>query len=535
MNFSVSFRKNCKLIFLVLIFSVISGCAAVPEIPPEKQITTRGLLIGTMYLKDVAGIGLESSDGKSIFIGTHQKELNSRYIAEWVDPGEYKVVNIQQFGISNKNIIAVPEGSFPKIEVKLGEVVDLNNLIGFSLGEGQYTIISAKRTHPFVPPLLQNNPELFDGINVVPWTASGPISQSEIKFGSTGSGLIIDLLVENELMSALGNASTLSLKNITHKKAIELIKPLSTPTTRISSAPDGTPYFGTALGQIRYKKGEQWSYLDTGYIDSITAIYVVSSNNITVGLASGLILETTDGGKSWRKIYKYNNDSFIVDLHVIEGELFISTIDILEGNSNVDYPPIRSFTPIISMSTLHDGKLNKFHTENLPTSNSLMLKLSPPLFEYINDYLFVMWPAKKAFRVNIKTKEVSQISVPEIFTDASVNKEKGYLTVWSAGGIFSDALYSKDFGDTWFNLPKPGFRTNHIELKSPKEAYMLSERGYSEVNIESDKWVDKFDDLNECNQVDNYVLVNMPQKEYYCVMSNGSLKTFRPFKDNHWN
>lgn len=534
MFIGTSFKRNCS--FLLLVLSFISGCTTVPEIPPEEQIKTHGLLIGTIHSKNAVGIKLKSSAGKSVLVNTQGAALNGKYISAWLEPGSYEIISIHSFsGLANNNVITVPKGSLPKVKIKVGEVVDLNHLIPYTSGSTQYTVIAVKRTHPFTPPVMQKQPLLFSGAEISSWTVSGPIAQSELIFGSTGQGFIVDMINNNSLSNQLGEADPVLTENSTHEEVFEHIKALSLPTTRITTTADGSAYFGTALGQVRYKQDGSWQYLDTGYIEAITAIDVSESNNITVALESGIILETTDRGKTWYKKYQFKDERFILDLRTIENNLVISTVTPLEGYDGLDMTPYSQFTPKISIYSLREEALNILHEETLAGMYTIGFRLYPPRIENIDSTLFFMISGNTAFRINTQTKQVTHITLPDRFTGMSVNKKKGFLVVWLAQGIFSNSFYSADLGDNWQSLPKP-FQPHHVELKSTTEAYMWDKNAglnsgwfeYNKMDVKNDKWSTLAEAPVTCGEI----LMNFKLNEHYCVMPNGTLKTF---KNNSWN
>lgn len=512
-----------KFLLLIITLSVF-GCATAPELPPEEQVKSHGLLIGTINLKNAVGIQLVSSKNKKVFVGTRGGIRNGKYVSAWLKPGFYDIVN---FNISNSafiNAVKIPKGSLPQIEIKVGEVFDLNNIILHTSGERRYSIIVKERS---ALSAAFNLPQILDGAKYISWVVSSPVAQGTLVFGSTGQGLLVDAIVNYGQGTKLGELVQVLPENISHEQAFEQVKPFGLPTTKVVAAGDGSSFFGTALGQVRYKKGGSWRYFDTGFVEAVTAIDVSSLNSITVALESGIILTTKNFGESWKELYRFENGEYILDVRTIKNKLMISAVTVVEGYDRLIISPNKEITPKISVYSLSENVVDVLYEKVFGLINIGTLDFFPPNIESIGDVMFFSIPfVNELVRINSQTKRVSDLVLPKKITGMSVSEDESYVTIWLAQGVFSNAFYSTDFGESWNKLPKPPYLPKHIELKSEGEAYMWSTSGayeYQEMDVQNRTWSKLAKSPKSCiNLLTNYEL-----NEHYCVLPSGSLKTFK--------
>ncbi len=520
-----------KALFISQILILLAACTTTPVKPVSEMVISNGLVIGSIHAEDAVGLVFVSDSGKKSILYAINGYAPTKEISGWLAPGEYSITQFLTRGPVNNNRIAIPKGSLPTINVKAGEIVDLNHLIPFTLGAGMYTFVSKVRKGKVDHKMLSENADLFADTPIKSWVAKGKVIQSKIAFGSSGQGALIDLIINSGMKKMQGNQINPLSHDATHEDAYPVIKALSQPSTDLITDENGNSYFGTILGQIRYKTNGEWGSIDTGHLEAVVALDV-SYSTITAGLESGKIIESKDEGKTFKQIFDIVYPEIVMDIRTISNTRVIGAWDPEAQNSQTKRSYPYNIIPAVS---LYKEKNSNFEKINTVHGTKVIGYNYKPDIENIGEDIFIAFPPKTIYKVNLNSSATNKLILTKTFSGVAVNQDKNLLNTWLAKGMFSNAMYSDDLGTNWLPLPKPPFQPTHIHLNSATDAYMWESTigvtttafALNKMSHSAKKWKEITKSTSDCRKI----LMNFNQDEHYCVLPSGGLKTFI---NNEW-
>jgi len=514
-------RQNKFSVVLAIFITLSAGCATAPEKKPSELAGDHGYLTGAIHSKEIVGLELQGENGKRVSVYTDSTFLAHRRINTWIPTGKYQIVRMIIPGIVNTNLVTFEKNSLPEIELKAHGVTDLGNLVPVNLGGGAYTLAWQPRTDRRQPRIVQENLEIFDPNRSITWSASGKLPLGKISTGSTGLGLIADWVVAYGEAGQRGKS--MGFDDLTHENALVHIQSFSSPVTPLYLDDAGSEYFGTTLGAIRYKTGDSWNLMTTGSLEAVTAVRYEASGHILAALESGELLESIDGGTTWKRLSTFGTGELAVDIRKINGILYVSTW-IPDEVLGVKLSEAQTVKPTVKIYSIAGEQLEEIAV--VECAQTLKVFASPRI-ENNATSLFVSMPQETLAEVNVSTGSVRKIDPPKKFTGFSYSAESDLMAVWLAGGMFSHAHFSDDLGNNWGKLPKPPYQPRDIYLETTANGYMWSlsanfnSTNYELARIDANK--NRWEPIAESDKSCTQILSNFQHNQHYCVFPNGVL------------
>lgn len=290
---------------------LLAGCATAPEPPqsPAELRSTHGFLRASLATGKDKPEPLKLrriSDG--ITVKLQAQPAHGRWsVGLWLPEGEYEFPSLVQANGQK----------YSPIRVERGRVTDLGAVLDLQVGGYEYLTVAID--HPEASAdldaaLRELQPHLSN-MEPLKWSTPSPPKPQTIPTPTSSLGLVADLLLAFErhvnkppLRERLKEAKTASEA---YRLALTGIAP-DTDEPGIDAA--GALYFGGALGQIRRRSPNgEWTSLDTGTLESITAVEV-DGNRLMAGTSSGTIRVSDDGGVTWRRLVTLDVGLPVVDI-----------------------------------------------------------------------------------------------------------------------------------------------------------------------------------------------------------------------------
>lgn len=518
------------LILLMITSCFISACGTVPIKSPAELAIDHGYVTGSIQTKEVIGLHLRSTQGDTAYVYSGEQSFVDRALGAWVPEGSYRITHLATKGVVNQNLIAVGDKSLPLISVKAGEITDLNRLLPFNLGGSKYALVSLEGKDT-TSKLLEEFPELFDTPTPIEWQASGSIPVGKISSGSTGHGLIIDAML------AFGDSKQrgeeLELNGLTHENAFKVLRQFSQANTKLVVGSDGTGYFGTHTGQIRYKKDGEWRVLDTGTLEAINAIELREDSLAAILFETGdLILLDENRKPSFEKL-SFSQGEIPIDVRSLNGKRYVSSVITPASSELSESGPVSM--PIVRVYEQHGSEI-RLVSELAGTTKTNAYFQIKPVISASGNILIVALPPGDSWTLNTATGQTTKLDTPHKFSGASHNVNENLLTLWLASGMFSKASTTNDLGSTWQNLPKPPYQPQDIYLNNMESGYMWSVSiGMVTSSFKLEKFnkkvKDDWEDVTKTEVSCQQILSNYSKNEHYCMFPNATMKTFA---NNRW-
>ena len=426
-----------KVFVLVGVIVGFSGCGTIQVKEPSEMALTHGYVVGAMHSENSIGLEIKSESGKSWKIPAPRDFKATKTIETWVPAGTYTLKNVLSQSIVNDDTIALSEDAFPKIIIKAGEVTDLNHIIPVHLGKGKYTVLSLKRNEPFSSTKLEKLQAVLGNLTTNHWFSEESLSESKIKFGSSGLGLIPDLITAHGKKREFAEKIDLLKEAKTHQQAFDIVKSFGMPSTFLYKSPAGNYYFGTNIGQIRYLDGEEWKVIDTGYLAGVMAVEYLSNDHIVVGLDSGKVIESVNNGADWNLRSVVSNDELIFDIKSVNQELFVGTWVPDTENGTQIFGVNKKIIPTAKIYKVVGNELVEQYSLEGTDTYTWNYK---PTFEVNDETIFVTLPPKTIHAFNTQSGTGKQLIFDKYYSGFDINEEKDILIRWFSGGLRSNAL-----------------------------------------------------------------------------------------------
>lgn len=406
---------------------------------PATQLGVLMLSPPTLGLRPAGG---RDNGRDDVYLQVRQD--NPESFGSWLPAGRYRMASWR--------LSRWAEG--PEIEVVAGRITDLGDLLEVSLGGDDVVLLPI--THPEVDSRLD------------PWRAevgAHLVSQEALRWqpdqvpapikivlqstsGMYGGGLIMDLMMRSA-RNANRTEVKAQLRDVRSLPEFEARALEALPPTRDEAAFDdkGRTYFGADFGRVRVREADgRWHTLDTGTLADVTAVEW-RAGTLMAGTESGQLFASTDEGKTWSTLRRFDRNEAIGDLDRVGDRWIVLTA---HGEYN---PKIRMITAVrstvygASADDLSDlAQIKRFDQK----INNPFVLWKAPRGDGAGDYYYVeAFP--KLQRLHLPSGEWLTLKVPGAVTGVAVSSDTGAVTAVGRG------LYlSRNHGEKWTRLFGPG-------------------------------------------------------------------------------
>lgn len=352
---------------LALLLTPLAGHAA-PDVPADAGLFTARVLTNAsstsrgsfLYFNQWETLTLQDASKREVEIKADKAGGgNSSQVFEAVLPaGKYRLLHMvsprtpTRVGADLQNVIA-------EFEVRPQTVTSLGTLIYQPTGNQGYTILCDGFDAPQIERVRLGYPALYQAqaehAPVRPCVGNEVAARaSQALQGRTY------VLSSSRMTSVVGTATLGVIQALIEKasatEAIQAWKSETDPQKRLSMARSSTYAFnaarmldsgevlaGSNLGQVLVREPQgRWQRLDTGDTREITTLLADNRQQILVGGEDGLLMQTTDGGKSWQAISAPTH-GLIVNLARQDKRFFLLAIEgfdaVLYGTSDLQQGP----------------------------------------------------------------------------------------------------------------------------------------------------------------------------------------------------
>jgi hypothetical protein len=507
----------------------LTGCAQVPTVQsPGELSSTHGFVHVMMPTVQSGYVSLRAmgKDGQYTLIS--QPTHGPSAYGLWVPPGEYQVA-----GFVN------PDGSkYLPVNVSQGRVTDLGGVVQLKIGG--YESVWLPIRHPEIAVETQRaidklRPHLADA-EPLEWKPLVPPRSVERGSASTGLGLIADLL---QIYLEHVNKPPLN-KQLKETKTIEDFFQLAAtaipPQTEEPGVDDrGNLYYGAELGRIRVRSpAGQWSSLDTGTLQTVTAIETYRGG-LVAGTSQGDIRVSRDG-KNWEKRFAFSESETVVDIDRIGERWIVLTTRITSTPipTMIDVY-IHSVDSLKVYTTTADdlATLRLLREINLPEKLFLVFGMGVRGQHAAGTYYVNV--GKELLKLDLATMQWSSATPGNTLTGFNISPKTGFLTAYRSQGIFSKLHVSGNQGVTWRPVDTPPYTFYDVYFESEGKGHATRfSMGAFSSSIEfmtydpaADRWQKTHDAPRECRRI----LRDGDNVQRFCL-TNGN--TILNYVDGKW-
>jgi hypothetical protein len=432
--------------FLIVIFSLLVGCATPPTIQSPAQLAATHGYVYANFPKSGSGnlLTLVSINGKKEYSLLQRSELKGW--GSWLPAGEYKIAKWDHYNW----------GEYEHILVKVGQVTDLGSLVPLQIGGYEFVVLPIRHSElisAIQSPLTEYKNYLTTTEPIV-WSPKAVPNSIKATTQSTGLGLIVDLM--NEYQQSVNKPSL--NKRLKETKDINTFftiakEGMAPNTDDVGIDASENLYFGADLGQIRVRsQSGLWSSIDSGSLNQVTSVETTATT-IYAGYENGTIRSSKDVGKTWVTLKKFATDESILDIDYVNSRWMIIT-----GKYK--------FTGFVN--TLSQISVYTSTKPDLSDATSIYSEsYADPTWgvvvrgEYSNGfYYFNSWP--NLYRIDLSTLDLKKVSPPKSIHTYHTVPNTNIVTAWLAQGIFSKLYLSNNRGESWKELDTPPYVINDI-------------------------------------------------------------------------
>lgn len=421
----------------------------------------------------------------------------------WLPPDDYLLHKIRRHIIGPTNEIFDLNG-YPSFTVVQGKVTNLGALIDFRIGEGNVVWIQrpSKDTDGRFKNWLSKNNRYLASKVVNSWSVDSV--PKAIKTKISGNGLLIDLLIQAENKALDGNMQSEILTVTTVNTLYDVLLKNSLPQrhhnelgiVQLVSDSTGNQYFPAQLGQIKKRnQAGEWASIDTGYTSSIKTLDV-ENDLIIAGLASGQIIFSSNSGKSWEDLYRFEGIK-ITKIHKIENRVFVLGYNSTTKRSHIYSSPLSEKMNFIEL---------KRSQEETPFEPMSQQNGSNLYFNLTNNALY---------KLDSTSLEIEEVSFPDSLINFYVNPI-GQMTIMTRS--FVGSLYLSDLaGKNWKKIDFPKMGKAYFTSNDAGTAFAWG--AVKEFDINLDKWRTIADFQEGCLTT----LVDEKSLDLYCIDNRGGI------------
>lgn len=485
---------------LILLFALfISGCVTTPEKPslPETLADKHGVAIvrvvtnastvdrgSAIYLNQWLGLKLLNQEDKIVEL----KPLKlgglsgSQILAAELPAGKYRLLNVYT-RLAGETGVSL-SGANESFEVQAATLTALGTIIVQPTGNHQFTTLRDLDNSGLIRMLNHAAPRLAESVrskNVLT-SSLGPVDGTS-NFGRGGV-----IVTSNSATTAVVGTLTMGIINalIDQASATEASAAWRTerdPVKRLAMAKDSTYALntptvldsgelmaGSNLGQILIRTSTgTWGRLDVGSLREITALAVVSRQNIVVGGEEGYFAESIDGGRSWKPLPMLPSTAVTTNLQRI-GKATLALV--LDGEDAVVY----------QLDTPESTAWSELKREKKVQGTATLSVQSPQSLTGAaregNRYLFTN-VGGPVHTLDLQTRLWTTGKAP--FIGAIVYRPMSLLRSNQEGVLFSphsrQLMVSQDFGASWHEQSHACGRIMDTVLTSDRTLYSLCTEG----------------------------------------------------------
>lgn len=405
---------------------------------PAVMLGVPSYLPPSVTLRPIGG----RDDGRDD-VALQQREDDPESFGGWIPAGRYRMASWR--------VSRWPDG--PEVDVTAGRLNDLGDLLEVSLGG--YDVVLMPLDHPELAakldPWLAEVGHVLASKEPLRWQATDVPAPVTIRLQSTAGmyagGLLMDLMMAAQ-RRANRTADRVELRAIRSLADFRSRVLEAMPPTRDDATVDeqGRLYFGADLGRIRVREADgQWRTLDTGTIAAITAVEW-REGRLLAGSTAGAIHASSDEGRTWQVIRRYDRNETIGDIDWHDGRWLVVT------THRQLMPKFKAYAS--NQSTVYAGSADDF-------SDTVVLGRFPqkyrpafvtwlaPRGELSGEYYFVdAYPDVQ--RLHLSSGEWTTLKIPGNTERLMASPRTGALTA-ASGKLF----LSLDHGEKWLLLKNP--------------------------------------------------------------------------------
>jgi hypothetical protein len=438
----------------------------------------------------------------------------------WVPAGEYHLAEILERS----------GAPYAPITVSRGQLTDLGGLVRIEIGGYESVLLPVR--HAELAAELQKastalQPHLAAG-QPIEWRPSAPPMANRQSVQPSGFGLIVDLITEYDrhrnkppLNVQLKQARTI---DEFYRGAVATMPP---QTDEPAGDASGNLYYGADLGQIRMRARDgQWSSLDTGTLQTITAVEV-SGRALVAGTSRGEIRVSEDG-RTWRRAAVVAEDESVVDIDRVGDRWIVVTARVTSQPA----PPTAGgqfqttdHVKVYSSTAADLGGLALLREIPLTDKVFLLRGMTPRGQGHGGTYY--VSSVGELLKLDLATLQWSTAANPGHGLHGFHVAKSGLITAYRQQGVFSKLSLSTDQGASWRPAETPPYVFYDILFDAPDKGvatrFAMGAFSAAIEFLEYDAGQNKWQKTHEAPQGCVRLLRDADNMQRFCLTSGNSI------------
>jgi hypothetical protein len=498
----------------------LAGCAPQPVVQSPAELKATHGFVHVSLIRGMSGLTLKGAEDHRL---VRQPEHGAMAYGLWLPAGEYDIADM--IGRDGTRYLPVTVGA--------GRLTDLGGLARMEVGG--YENVTLPIRHAELAAETQKalealKPHLREAAPIE-WRPTAPPLAVRPPTPPSNLGLIVDLITEYErnrnkppLNAQLKQARTI---DEFYRGAVAVMPP---QTDEPASDAAGNLYYGADLGQVRIRARDgQWSSVDTGTIQAITAVEV-SGGMLVAGTANGQLRMSSDR-RTWRQAASLAADDAVVDIDRIGNRWLVLAARLQTNFAPGAYGGFYQTADLVKVySTTADDLSGLALLREIPLTDKVFIQRGmAPRGQGAGNVYYVTSVAE-LLKLDLTTLQWSTATNPGHGLHAFHVAKNGLITAYRNQGVFSKLHLSSDQGASWRPAETPPYVFYDILFDAPDKGvatrFAMGAFSSSIEFLEYDAGQNKWQKTHEAPGGCARLLRDADNVQRYCLTTGNSILNY---------
>lgn len=452
--------RNMRILILGLSLFLLASTVAAKKVEPglAELAATHGYAY-VNFPKGTAGLlSVQMIGAKSELVLESRPDKGKNAYGAWLKAGNYK---ISKWGIYKW-------GDYPSFEIKAGHITDLGSMVPVNIGGYEVIVMPVrhKENAADINLAMEEYSSVLASADTIRWSPSAPPKPFAQTMPSTGLGLIVDVLMQQERKF---NKTTINdqLKSATTNAELLRLTRTVTPPAGDEPAidPESNLYFGADLGAVRVRRLDgSWGDISIDTLRKISAVEYADKTLVT-GSEDGFIRASNDGGASWTILKSFGTSESILDIDHEAGNWIVTTTHVVPVNNSASVPDILSVY-IAHADDLSDLKKSR----DFQLGGNVLLNGDMLTGQLVNGKYYIN-TVHELHILDVQSLQWKSITPPAPITRHRVNPKTGLIAILRSAGLASKIHLSSDGGQNWKLIGRPPYVLIDVQFDAMDKGY----------------------------------------------------------------